>query len=75
MFEEGVEYATEAKGGLDDVGCVFADYVIGECADPKEKPTKNGLDCLNVLRCIVTRSGVSVIGFPSASIMAELKKT
>lgn len=72
MFEEGVEDAAEPKRGLDDVWGVFADYVIGERADADEKATRNGLDCLNVLRCMVTRSGVSVICLPSTSIVAEL---
>ena len=73
MFEEGVQDAPEAKRGLDDVGGVLANYVMGERADRSEKTVKNGLDCLNVLRCMVKRSGVSTISLPSARIAVGLR--
>lgn len=73
VLEEGVENPTKPKRGLDDVGRVFANYVIRQRADRDWKTSRNRPDCLNVLRWIVTRSGVSVICLPSASIVADLR--
>jgi len=74
VLEEDIQYTTEAKGRLDDVWGEFANWGRSETQQclfsrPTWRPMKlDALDCLNVLRSIVTTSGVRVSSLPSGVV-------
>lgn len=70
VFKEDIENATEAKGGLDDVRGKLANYGRGKTQQSAHLTSDkdNTLDCLKVLRSIVTTSGVRVSSLPSGVV-------
>lgn len=67
VFKEDIENAAEAKGGLDDVRGKLANCRRGKPQQSAHLTSDkvNTLDCLKVLRSIVTTSGVRVSSLPS----------
>ena len=79
MLEEDIQYATQAEGWLNDVWGEFANwggttdarptYLVRPTWASEEEEKPNALDCLNVLRSIVTASGVRTSSLPSGVVM------